>query len=400
MPRPTPPHLAIISHGYPPGLGGAEELTCRLAEGLVATGKWRVSVFTTTTLDAGGFAAPGPEVGQPHEIRNGVSIRRYPIWRPPSLGGRPGREIAGGGEFIQALRLGPVTPALWLDAALVDADLYLGTAFPYLTTIAALLLGRLRRVPAALLGCYHITDTECFNRIWQDHAIAAADRYFANSPAEAAYLASRIPGAAITTVVPGVQCRADRHRQAPQPPLHLLHVGHLQPRKRIMAMLRFLQRLNTGLPVSDMAHLTLVFPRAGEHVATIQALLASDPALAASVSLRERISNQELDKCYRQADYYLTFAEHESFGLAAHESFAYAVPVLHDGSSRQMAELLGDGAIRVDPQAPAETLRRQLHDPHHYTIASAAALRAAQSIRSWPVALAGYHQALCGLISQ
>src|SRR5690349_14227051 len=75
--------VAHFIQRYPPALGGSEAYFARLGAHLTAAGD-EVTVFTTTALDLAAFWSRHGACTQPGVSREeGVSVRRYGLWRPP-----------------------------------------------------------------------------------------------------------------------------------------------------------------------------------------------------------------------------------------------------------------------------------------------------------------------------
>jgi glycosyltransferase involved in cell wall biosynthesis len=88
-------------------------------------------------------------------------------------------------------------------------------------------------------------------------------------------------------------------------------------------------------------------------------------AATADVVLTGSVSDGALATAYRVADLYLSFSEHEGFGVPLVEAMTYGVPVVaHDAAA--VAETCADGAILVDKRRFEDVLAvvvRLLIDP-------------------------------------
>ncbi|NBO91875.1 MAG: glycosyltransferase family 1 protein [Planctomycetia bacterium] len=194
-------NVAHFVHRYPPALGGSEAYFARLSEFLVAAGH-RVTVFTTTADELSAFWDRSAQQFAPGiENRNGVEVRRLPIWHLP-VGHR---YVLKAFSLVpvawwQALTapFSPVVPALWNVSE--RFDLVHAAAFPYSFPLAC--AGRLARrlgVPFFLTPFVHTGDphdsTDAIRRAYTTPALLElarqADRIFVQTEGERHCLADR-----------------------------------------------------------------------------------------------------------------------------------------------------------------------------------------------------------------
>src|SRR5262249_34964738 len=132
--------VAHFVQRYPPALGGSEAYFARLGEYLAAHGH-EVTVFTTQADQLEAFWNPRAKTF-PVGVRriNGVSVRRYPLWR---MRGRrlilaPLSRIPIRSWQRLAMPCNPISVPMWRDAG-QDAtrfDMVHVTAFPYAWPLA------------------------------------------------------------------------------------------------------------------------------------------------------------------------------------------------------------------------------------------------------------------------
>jgi glycosyltransferase involved in cell wall biosynthesis len=158
--------VAHFAHRYPPALGGSEAYFARLGRFLAARGH-EVVVFTTTALDLEAFwDRRGRQVPAGEEVRDGVRVRRFPLWHAPGAH----RYLFKALSLVpvprwQALTapFNPIVPSLWREAgrARERFDLVHATAFPYSFPLAcARRLARRLGVPWLLTPFVHTGDPD------------------------------------------------------------------------------------------------------------------------------------------------------------------------------------------------------------------------------------------------
>jgi glycosyltransferase involved in cell wall biosynthesis len=190
--------VAHFIQRYPPALGGSEAYFARLSRYCAAQGD-AVTVFTSSALDLEAFwtcraacAAPGVEED------DGVTIRRYALWR------WPGRRYV-----LKALSLfperhwqcltlpcNPICPDMWRDAsrgADLDFEVVHASAFPYAWPIAcARRLARRLDIPLLVTPFLHLGDpSDATDRTRRGYTapplrwlLGEADAVFVQTPTE------------------------------------------------------------------------------------------------------------------------------------------------------------------------------------------------------------------------
>lgn len=161
--------------------------------------------------------------------------------------------------------------------------------------------------------------------------------------------------ARVTVCPPGAPAWAPR--QVPATPGPILHVGTLEPRKNIGAILRGYERLRATRPSAP----PLVFAGKAEQ----------PPAPQPSVEFRGYVSEEERQRLFRDASMLVMASLDEGFGLPALEAMTIGLPVIVPGRG-SLPEVVGDAALLVDVDDPdafaaamgrlldADALRRDL----------------------------------------
>lgn len=143
-------------------------------------------------------------------------------------------------------------------------------------------------------------------------------------------------------------------------PVKLLYVGRTAPYKNIAGCIETLSSLREdGID----AALTIVGepdPRYPEILETITHL-----GLEHAVTVTGHVSDDRLQKLYRDASVFLFLSCYEGFGLPPLEAMAHGLPVVSSDRTA-MPEILGDAALLVNPddiQATAASVRRIVEEP-------------------------------------
>jgi glycosyltransferase involved in cell wall biosynthesis len=181
-----------LSHGYPPAVGGSEQVMRELSERLAS--RHSVTVVTTTALSTAGFREAGqPSIAVGEEIVRGVLVRRHRA--DPRLAPRIRRaqesafrfRLPGNGA-LRTIYDGPLAPGMLADACRLRADVIAATAFPLLHMQFAVAAAKARRVPVALIGAIHPGDRWGFDRKTIARAVRLSDAYVAYTTYERDYV--------------------------------------------------------------------------------------------------------------------------------------------------------------------------------------------------------------------
>ncbi|HVL69217.1 MAG TPA: glycosyltransferase family 1 protein [Vicinamibacterales bacterium] len=166
-----------------------------------------------------------------------------------------------------------------------------------------------------------------------------------------------VPAERITVCHPGAP--AWPRREAPQAPGPILHVGTIEPRKNVPALLRAyaeLLRRDPGVP-------DLVF--AGRAAMPVDRLLAGlDAAASRRVRFQGYVSDDERQRLYREASVLVIPSADEGFGMPAVEAMTVGLPVIA-AARGALPEVVGDAGLLLDPDDPtalADAMQRVLAD--------------------------------------
>jgi glycosyltransferase involved in cell wall biosynthesis len=211
--------VAHFVQRYPPALGGAEAYFARLSRWLAAAGD-EVTVFTTAALDLPAFWSPrGRCLPAGTTVEDGVTVRRYPLWRLPGRRWllKPLSLVPLRTWQCLTLPCNPIAFRMWADAGREDLvfDVVHATAFPYAFPIAcARRLARRLGVPFLLTPFLHLGDPDDprdrTRRAYTAPALLSlahsADRVFVQTEVErAALLACGLPAAKLVLQGLGVE---------------------------------------------------------------------------------------------------------------------------------------------------------------------------------------------------
>jgi len=129
----------------------------------------------------------------------------------------------------------------------------------------------------------------------------------------------------------------------------ILHVGTIEPRKNISALLDAYMELRANW--ADAPALLLVGQRGwkcDDIIARIQKLRAD----GVPVIWRDDVSNDQLSLLYNRASVLVMPSLYEGFGLPALEAMAAGTPVVVSNNS-SLPEVVGDAGLLIDPHDPA-----------------------------------------------
>lgn len=148
----------------------------------------------------------------------------------------------------------------------------------------------------------------------------------------------------------------------------ILHVGTIEPRKNVGALIRAYARLVSRMP--DAPPLVFV----GRHPHAPDTLLGEHaPALRGRVTFRGYVTDAERQRLYTEASMLVVPSADEGFGMPAVEAMTVGVPVIA-ASRGALPEVIGDAGLLLNvddegvlPDAMArllqdQTLRAQLAD--------------------------------------
>ena len=268
-----------------------------------------------------------------------ITVLHHPAYEPPPLPG----------------------PVEWCAVPIVDRPTWrraLGEQLHLdrtLRRIDATLLDH-AMLPAPRISCplaltvHDLRATDGFGNhsAWLERiAIRRASRRAAVVVAPSQFTKSRITQIAsprrIEVIANGVDLPEIR---ANQPTGHLLHVGHLEPRKNLDLLLHALAQL----PHAQRPPLLLAGADAGSGPALRQ--LAAQLELGDTVRFLGAVDDEMLHDLYQSARAVLVPSHYEGFGLCALEGLAHGRPVLI-ADTGALPEVTGNHAVRLPDGDPA-----------------------------------------------
>jgi glycosyltransferase involved in cell wall biosynthesis len=377
--------IAIASPGYPPTLGGVEQVVARTAQALARAGH---------TVEV--FAQERGDLGPPPGSRGGGAGRAYADGSTAAVASASASASAhverDGRVTVHRFRSHgphdfPVAPGLWraLAARSGDFDLVHGHGYHTLTGLAAALCSR---VPFVFSPHYHATGHSparaTLHRVYRPLGGLVMHRARAVvcvSGAEAGLVAEHFPGeAAKCVIVPNGVERTPILRAEPYPdqPPTVLSVGRLERYKRVDRLIEAFAQLDVfvtdeGFGLGDRAGAPrLVVIGAGPDRARLTAQaaelgLTGRPADCGGVEFLGQVEDERLHRWLRTCRVLCSLSEHEAFGLAPAEALVAGAPVLlsdipahRELSACGPVELVGPGESAL---ALAERLRRTLDTP-------------------------------------
>lgn len=141
---------------------------------------------------------------------------------------------------------------------------------------------------------------------------------------------------------------------------YCLFVGTIEPRKNILRLLQAYELLEGS--VRQKCQLVIVGKK-GWRMRNLSHSV-KDMMLDRDVKLIGYVTDQELDKLYKNASFFVYPSIYEGFGLPLVEAMSYGLPILTSNSSA-MPEVVGEAGILVDPlnaESIADGLRLLITD--------------------------------------
>jgi D-inositol-3-phosphate glycosyltransferase len=336
--------VLIVTHYWPPHVGGIETVAVEQASRLAARG-WEVQVVTSRLRGDRARGRDGPVMVERFRCVN--LLER--LWNVP---------------------VPLVSPAmlffLWKQAR--HADVVVAHGHVYIGTLFAAVAARMRRRPFVLVQHAPFIDygrglnvvERAADRTVGRRIIRSARTVVAVSDFTADFVRSLVPDAQIEIVRSGVD--HDRFRAAlgsrpARPRPTVLTVRRLVPRNGVDCLVEAWRRANLG------ARADLVIGGSGPEIEDIQRLAAGDP----SIRIVGYVPDDDLPGLYRDTDLFvLPSRSGEGFGLVALEAMASGLPVLAT-SSGGVVDIVKDGLNGQlvppnDVPALAEALTRLVDD--------------------------------------
>ena len=215
-------------------------------------------------------------------------------------------------------------------------------------------------------------------------ALALASRIVATSRYTARLLAAEfgVPSSRIAIAEPGT-APAARVAPRPGPPVRLLAVGTVTPRKGYDVLVRALATLadlDWSLTIAGS------LDRAPPCAAALRDRIAAS-GLADRITLAGTVTPDALERLYQEADLAVSASLFEGYGMALAEALARGLPLVAT-TGGAAAETVPPGAGHAVPpgNAPAlaASLRPLIADPARRAEAAAASWAAGQRLPDWP----------------
>lgn len=214
-------------------------------------------------------------------------------------------------------------------------------------------------------------------------ALAAMRHVVVTSAATATRLeAMGVDSQRLCVIEPGTD-PAPLARRAGQPPLRLICVGALIPRKGHQILIEALAT------VKDLRWTLELIGSLERDPASAQAVRARVQALglAPRVQVRGELEDAALEAAYQQADLFVLPSLFEGYGMAFSEALARGLPILGSGKGAVSETVPSDAGLLVETgssSAFAAGLRRLLCDANARARLAAGAERARGRLPDWP----------------
>jgi glycosyltransferase involved in cell wall biosynthesis len=398
-----------VVQGYAPAIGGTERVVQRLSEELVRQFGDEVTVFTTDSYSAEAFPRPSlPRMAAGWELRDGVRIRRFPVWRKPSalLNVAQGVAFRWNLPFNEYLRTwygGPLIPRLAAAIRDFPADVVVASSFPLMHMYDALRGAHRAGRPCVFVGGLHPEDRWGFDRARIHRAIQKCDRYIAYTGYEAERVIAR--GASperIETIGLGVDPEPflgidpaeARQKLGLRPGRVVGFVGQLGVHKGVDTILEAMPAVWRRCPDVQLviAGARTVFS------AQVETRIAALPAeMRARVRLIQDFAEPQKPLLFAALDAFALPSAFESFGITYLEAWAAGKPVIgcRTGAVSCVIEHDRDGLLVPvrDPHGLAEGLLRLLESPALGRAMGAAGRRKVMRDHTWPAVAARFRSA-------
>jgi glycosyltransferase involved in cell wall biosynthesis len=331
--------VLIVTHYWPPHVGGIETVAVEQATRLAARG-WQVQVATSRLRGDQARERYGP-----------VEVARF--------------RCVNVLERLWSVPVPLVSPTmlffLWRRARL--ADVVVAHGHVYIGTLFAALAARLTKRPFVLVQHAPFIDygrglnvlERAVDRMLGRRIIRSARTVIAVSDFTADFVRSLVPDAPIEMVRSGVdhdRFAAAVGARSPRPHPTVLTVRRLVPRNGVDSLVEAWRLAGLG------AGAELVIGGAGPEIEDIQRLAAGDP----SIRIMGYVPDDDLPTLYQDADLFvLPSRSGEGFGLVALEAMASGLPVLAT-SSGGVVDIVKDGVNgRLVPPNDVPALAEALH---------------------------------------
>jgi glycosyltransferase involved in cell wall biosynthesis len=367
-----------VVQGYPPAVGGTENLFHHISERLVQQYGDEVTVFTANGYNAEAFYSPRQPLLPPgRETINGVRVRRFRVlnWLGPVL-----RYAQQGAywlrlpfnQYLRTLYGGPILPGLKQAIGDFDGDVVVASSFPLMHMYTALAASRINRRPLIYCGGLHPQDRWGFDRPMIYDAIRRADAYIAFTTYERDFLWQKgVPAKKLHVVGLGVD--AERFASAdgttfrqrwgdPAAPV-VAFIGQQARHKGVDTLVRAMEQVWQRLPKT---RLLIAGARTRFSPALRRQIEALPPNHREQVLILDNFDEAEKPSLVAACDLLAYPSEFESFGLVYVEAWACGKPVIgsHAGAIPSVVQDGTDGLLVPPRDVPdlTDALTRLLED--------------------------------------
>jgi glycosyltransferase involved in cell wall biosynthesis len=233
----------------------------------------------------------------------------------------------------------------------------------------------------------------------ETRTLAAAERVITTSPSTARELTGfGVPAERIRVVIPGTDPASPATGSA-GPPLELLSVATLTPRKGHRVLVEALAGLR------DLSWRLCCVGSTTRDPDTTEALRDQIVAsgLEARITLTGELDDTALQACYREADAFVLASQHEGYGMVLTEAIAHGLPVVATRAGAIPETLPASAGLLVpsgDPRALEAALRRLIEDADLRSRLKKGALAARRNLPTWEQAGAQFAATLAEIDGQ
>ena len=390
-----------LIHNYHPSTGGAQLLFQKLSEGFASRFGDEVTVMTTDAIRSPSFA--DNQFLQPgDEVVNGVQVRRFPYWRRSGTILKQVLRFAKRTrlpfrEYLEPLRTGPISPAMFMATRATDADVVASIGFPFLQMYYG--LGP-RRPPVVLFGALHVHDDHLSPPVLR--AIEHSQAYVAFTKYEQDVLVrNNIPRNRINVVGLGVD--VDRFARANGSAIRARFgldcapvVGFIGRQARYKGVDVLVRAMTSVWDRRPDAYLLLAGART-EFSSEVEQLVAGLPSAKRDrVIIAYDFSEDEKPQWFAACDVFVTVSTDESFGIVFVEAWACGKPVI-GGRINAVECVIRDGEdgflVRCREPAPlASAIERLLGDDELRARMGRSGYEKVRAEHDWPMVIDKVHQ--------
>jgi glycosyltransferase involved in cell wall biosynthesis len=379
---------------YYPSVGGAQELFRQLSERLTHDHGDRVTVLTTTAMQAP-HVADQQQLPPGSDRVNGVEVHRFPYWSRLTGRGRYvsralSRVSPGAASYVDTIRAGPVAPRMLSSVMRTPADVLAATSSSYVHMFYPAVANRFRRrIPWVYFGSLSRSSVPRAVR----RGVDAADAYVAYSGYERdVIVGSGVPAEKVHVVGLGVEpseyedsdgAALRRTLGVGDAPV-VGYIGRLTANKGLLPLLAAMPRIWALHPDTRLLIAGAPRPFVTELREAIGQLGRPDRVL-----LVEQFPESERRNLYAACDVFVSVSSAESFGLTYVEAWASRKPVIGSRIGA-VSDLIDDGRTGMlvevgDSDAIAAAVCRLLDNPDLSAALARAGYEQMRAHHTWDV---------------